>query len=432
MTNRIAATAPTKWLTFQAALKGLLLIGTGALAYLTTVNAFASSVRWNNPGLVKQVAPLNSQALIASADELVLSGKKDPDFRQIAVLSRRSLMIDPINPAALRNLGLADEKLGVGNKVDALMNISAATSRRDLLAQLWLIEAATSKDDLKSALLHHDTALRAFTESEATLFPILTAAIEDDAIRREFADRLKRRPYWLDSFMNYAIALSPVPDAVSDLLIQAKLHASSDTQRELQRRLLYALAAKENWVSAKRYVNWIRKSDDGLFSNSGIDRTTTNKWFWPFTWEPIAVPGISISFEDENSVARISADSGQRTVALRRFTYLKSGRQKINITEQSVLDNRGAEHVWDINCLRTGVPASTIWTSGPMRGSRLDTIDGAFDVPKECDAIGIQLSVVGGLGQQGLEFLVKDIRIEDAMELHFPANNPSTAGGIGG
>ena len=408
----MAATAPSKWLTFHAALKGLILVGAGGLAYLTTVNAFASSVRWNNPGLVKQIAPLNSQALIASADELVLSGKKDPDFRQIAALSRRSLMIDPINPAALRNLGLTDEKLGVGNKVEALMNLSAATSRRDLLAQLWLIEAATSRDDLKAALLHHDTALRVFPESHATLFPILMAAIGDDVIRRGLANRMLERPTWLDGFTNYTITYSANPSTISDLLIQTKFRAADGPQKDLERRLLYALAAKEDWVSAKRYVKWISKSDAELFSNSDFGQTTTNKWLWPFTWEPISAPGVSISFEDQNSVVRISADSGQRIVALRRFTYFKSGEHKINITEQSVLDNRGAEHVWDINCLRTGAPASTVWTSGPIRGSRLGTVNGAFEVPKECDAIGIQLSVVGGLGQQGVEFLVKEADVE--------------------
>jgi tetratricopeptide (TPR) repeat protein len=417
VTNRLPAITPTKRSAFRSALRGVVVIAAGILAYSTAVSAFASSVRWNNPGLVRQFAPLNAQALIASADELVLAGKKDPDFLEIADLSRRSLSIDPINPAALRNLGLTAEKLNNGNRAEALIRLSAATSRRDLMAQLWLIEASTSKDDLKAALLHHDTALRAFSESEATLFPILTAAIEDDAVRRELADRLRRRPYWLDSFMNYAIALSPVPNTVSNLLIQARLHASSDTQRELQRRLLYGLAAKEDWSSAKRYITWLNKADDRLFSHSNLDQTTTNKWFWPFTWEPISVPGISISFEDENSVARISADSGQRIVALRRFTYLKSGGYQISITEQSVLDNRGAEHVWDVNCLRTGIPASTVWTSGPIRGTRLGTINGAFDVPKECNAIGIQLSVVGGLGQQGMELLLRSVSISPIVSI---------------
>ena len=412
MTNLLASTTLTGRLTLHSLFKGIILIGTGVLAYSAAVQAFAFSVRLNNPELARQIAPSNSLALIASAENLIFAGKQDPAFPLVSDLSRRSLSIDPINPAALRNLGFAAEKLGTGGKAEVLMNLSAATSRRDFLAQLWLIEAATNNEDLKAALLHHDTALRTFPESETTLFPILTAALEDDAIRQELALRIKKQPSWLNSFLNHTIALSLAPEAVADLLIQARLRADDEAQKDIERRLLYALAAKENWASAARYVKWISKSNDALFSNSNFNQATTNQWLWPFTWEPTSAPGVSVSFEDENRVARISADSGQRLMVLRRFTYLRPGAYRLNIIEQSVLDSRGAEHAWDVNCLRKSVPSSAIWTSGAIRLSRLATINDAFNIPSKCDAIGIQLSVVGGLGQQGVEFLVKNLTIE--------------------
>src|SRR3546814_3599342 len=66
------------------------------------------------------------------------------------------------------------------------------------------IELAVAQGDISGALRHYDIALRTKKNAPELLFPVLTSALPDPAIRTELVKTLGGQPKWAAGFIHHA------------------------------------------------------------------------------------------------------------------------------------------------------------------------------------------------------------------------------------
>ena len=143
----------------------------------TAGNVFAK----RSPEVALRIAPFNAAALAISADRLIAT---DPIGKASAgaQLAERSLRTQALGASAVRILGYGAEVDRHPARAEALIKLSQRVSRRDLGAQLWLIERAVGTGDVPEALRHYDIALRTTDKTAQLLYPILTSALDEQAV----------------------------------------------------------------------------------------------------------------------------------------------------------------------------------------------------------------------------------------------------------
>src|SRR3546814_6235165 len=75
------------------------------------------------------------------------------------------------------------------------------------------IELAVAQGDISGALRHYDIALRTKKNAPELLFPVLTSALPDPAIRTELVKTLGGQPKWAAGFIHHAARSEVDPEA---------------------------------------------------------------------------------------------------------------------------------------------------------------------------------------------------------------------------
>lgn len=403
----------TERLMQRLALKGkggrLALIGVTAalVAYAAGRDALSQVVRVANPDMARRVAPYDGRAAANAADRLVIQSEGKPDLARLESLARTSLIHEPINPVALRILGLVADVKGQAQEADRFITLSSDVSRRDVGTQLWLIERGTRRADLTDTLTHYDAALQTSPEAGVLLIPILSQAIDDPEIRKALAPFMKEGAPWWQSLFNYTIDNSKTPRSLALLAIAGGGLPKTSQYKEVEARLLSALVAKGDMVMARQYYLSLPGSDASLLSNYGFSDATVDARFRPLTWEPLISASSGVMFDQERNGARAFAGPGERGTVLRRALFLAPGKHMVTIDEQIASADQGVEHSWRIHCVGQK-PNEATWFVR-LIGNQAGVKRAPLNVPQGCSSQLIELEAVGGLGQTGLELVVRKV-----------------------
>lgn len=180
-----------------------LVLGLLVLAWQAVSFGLGLTLRRASPALAAQFAPGNALVLGRLAQDQLKS--RSPVALETA---RRALRRDPTSAAAAGALSMMYARQGDARRSAAVLDYSEMLSRRDLPTQLWAIEMAVQRNDIPGALRHYDVALRVGKAMPTLLFPVLTSAAADPAIRAPLARMLARGTPWKDSFLDYMTARS--------------------------------------------------------------------------------------------------------------------------------------------------------------------------------------------------------------------------------
>lgn len=392
----------------------LVAVGGTVLAGLSFASAVAHIVRDSNPEAALQFSQHDAIALSGKAEAALASVKPAvltaPATRQLVLASLRA---QALNPRALRQLGfVADARRDTG-AAERLIRLAERTSRREFGAQLWLIENGVRSDNMPGTLAHYDTALRSGYDSGSILYPVLTAALDDEEVQRAFGRYIKNPPPWLGIFLTYAIGQGPNPAALARTIIGAGGLPDDSSYRDFERQLLAQLTAKKQFGDARDYYLSLEGADKMLPLQIGFGKAATDAQFAPISWQLQSTPGVggTLAGDGQGQAQQLSlyAGSGERGTVVRKLLYLPVGRYAISQQTRAQQLSDGASGTWEVKCLSVG-DDRLIWRGDFPLSTGARTLP-PFVIPSDCSTQSIELIVAGGTSQSGSEAILERVSL---------------------
>ena len=365
----------------------LALLTLGAMSISDTL---ANVVVKADPHVATTLAPWDG-VIAASAAEAAISAQPTSDEQsEPAKLATHALQRDPTAVEALTVLGSQAQLRGENELAQRLFAQSLALSRRELRAQLWAIEEAVSRGDIKGALGHYDIALRTSTRAPDLLFPTLASAIEEPRVRSALLNLLNGKPVWSEQFVNY-ISRGRIKPMASVALLTDRNASELPIDDSDRASLVDALASSGNLEDAWEYYSSFRsksrqRSRDADFI-ARIERPSV------FDWNARSSAGISAVIQptSDGMVFEFSASPSVGGTVLEQRQFLQSG----NYTFKATMEN--------INVSRDGAP---YWTLRCQDGKELWQIPVTSDAEGRVD-ISRKFTVPSGCLSQNLAFVVR-------------------------
>lgn len=403
--QRVARTG-SDW-SVRAALAGLTLV----FAYFSLSNTLAQAVRRGNTALAHRLAP-NDGRIAAQLALKILEGRRDRvGIAQASDIARHALRQDATAVASIPVLG-ADAEMA-GNKAGArrLLAYGQHLSRRDLGTHLWAIEEAVSRNDLDAALLHYDLALRTSRPATEILFPVLAAAVEDEAVRASLRRTLAQRPVWGNLFLEYAAQKSAHPGALADLFRQ--LAQSGYPVPPLSRNLLIATLLDRGLVDvAWSYYTSVRP---GVDRNSSRDSRFALQDTLPtrLDWTAEGTSGVSVDLGIKDSLggADISSASSAEGAALQQMQVLRPGRYRLVGEVEGLTQDDNARPYWTLLC-KSGAELGRV--EMPASNAGREGFSHIFDVPVGCDIQTLALIMRPSAALSGVSGRIVVVRLQRA------------------
>lgn len=394
--------------------KLLLILSFGAvLTYTSATSALILVARTKNYQTALALDRRDPTALAIKADNLFLSANDRASLKQVMLLARASLQSQALNARALRLLAYSDDALNTSPNSRAYIDMAARLSRRDLGAQIWLIEQSVAADDAVGALRHYDTALRTNSAVRLPLFAQLTAGTELPIIRQALAPYIRADPPWLGDFLFYAIVNSANPASIVAMAETAGGLPKGEAFRDLEKQLLLQLFAKSKFAVAQKYYLSLPVAKPRVLTSLGFEADNMSLRSGALGWQLVqgASTGANWSGREGDQALAAFANSGERGVVARKWLFLPPGSYRIDLAfgAANMPDNSTIE--WTINCLSEMQPAM-IWRSGPLRPLSGSKIDGTAKIPQGCAFQSIEIAMAGGESQNGAELLVQSSQIE--------------------
>jgi hypothetical protein len=301
-------------------------------------------------------------------------------------LSRAAVARDPLDPAALRNLGLAESLAGDEADADRLMTFTAQRTRRDTPTAAWLLVRGLARGRYGDAFHAADALLRRNVDeaSRERLFKLLIAAAHYDVSRPALIARLADAPWWRLAYMRELAATADASDTrqvLAGLAATAKPPGPAELDAYLTR-----LRADKDYAAAAR--------DWRAFSRPRRDPDTIGDLAAPppFGWSPVFGEGASSAVED--GALRVDYDGYGAAKLPTRLIALPPGRYTLAWRERVTGDDVRAIAV-RVLCGETGPALATAAAPDSAPAPLAQSLD--FEVPASgCDGQTLEIAALPG------------------------------------
>ena len=334
------------------------------------------------PALAYATAPYDGRIAAANAATLI-SDIADPAARHRAKrLARDALRRDPTTVLAATTLGLGNVAEGDVVIARRLLAYAQMLSRRDLQTQLWSIEDAAARGDVPGALRWYDIALRTKPQMSDVLFPVLTKAARDAAIRVELVRVLAARPPWANDYIGHAAGQKDDPQNMAALFL-AMRHGGVAVPAAARSAVVNTLLNAGNVDQAWRYYTLIRPGADRRRSRDP-DFSAMLETPALFDWTTVNDGGIATSIQRarDGGVFEFAAPASIGGPLLEQVQVLSPGRHRLSGHSNGIEQDVRSLPYWVLACrnnrreiARAAIPNSA--SAGGMFG-------GKFMIPSDC------------------------------------------------
>lgn len=311
----------------------------------------AAVSRTSDPLKAYRLAPNDGRNAGALAQQMFATAAAagEPRLRS-RVLAQKALQLDPTSVSAASVYGLDAQMRADVATARTAFAYAQRLSRRDLQTQLWAIEDSVRRGDVPSALEHYDIALRTSRQATDLLFPVLSSAIGDPAIRRALIRTLSGRPAWQNDFVSFASVNGADPEATAALFIglRSRGYRISDEATAAVTTALLRLGSAE---AAWRYYASVRGRVDRSRSRDPDFRLNLAE-ATPFDWTPVSDDGPSASLQsgDAGGVLNFTAPSGVGGTVLRQRQLLPPGTYQLFGRSGGIEAAEKALPYWILQC----------------------------------------------------------------------------------
>lgn len=299
-----------------------------------------------DPASAHRLAPYDGRVTARLAVALTGSDRSASDRQRAEKLAKISLQQDPTAVGAVSVLGIGAQLRGDLTSARRLFRYAEKLSRRDAITQLWAIEDAVARGDVKGALRHYDITLRTKPAMAGTLYPVLTAASSEPLIRRELIRTLAAKPPWSDSFISFVVANGKDPQAIASLfasLREVDVSIPQAARSSVIGTLLVNGATNQAWAY---YI----LSTPGVHRSGSRDPRFTAQLEVPTPLDWVAISDGGVSSNIGHGVFDFSVPASVGGPLLQQTQLLPAGEYRLDGHGEGIDQAENARPFWVLTC----------------------------------------------------------------------------------
>ena len=371
--------------------------------------ALSGVARIKAPQSALMLVPNESTALASRADQLFFADVQKPP-KEVQALAMAALRVQAVNPKALRLLGYYADFEGDAAKAEKYVQMAERLSRRDVGAQLWLIEAAARRNDTAQTLAHYDIALRTKPETQAVLFPRLLNAIANPDIQTALKPYIRAQNGWGSRFLSYANVNSKNLPALTDLVVETGGLADKENAKIQKLGLLGRLVGERYFADARRLYLQMPGAMPIRMESAAFVASDQDARYGPMGWQLIDDSDSGGNFigkaGDKHIMLSIFANSGITRPVATKLLYQPPGSYTFEVKLAKLDRGDGGFLRWQLRC-PSDVSGSPLWSIDSINAS----LRASFTIPANCPVQFLDLIASGGKAQTGLEATVGSVAI---------------------
>ena len=388
----------------------------GWIGYLSVMQSVALVLPDSRIEEAYALAPNNGRIAGRLSQALYRPDASEAERTRAVAIAREALRHDPTAVEAVATL--AADAFARGNQAggERLLAYSQKLSRRDLRTQLMAIELAVAQDDIAGALHHYDIALRTKKNAPELLFPVLTSALSDQAIRTEMVKTLGKQPNWGTGFIAHAARSDANPAASAAFfraLQAARVPVSDASSVALLNRLLAAKLFDDAWAyyAAARPGSDRRWSRDPDFTNA-LEARSALDW--------VAVNGLGVSTailpDARNGLFDFTVSMGNGGTLLQQLHMLPAGDYVLEGHSMGIEQPARSRPYWTLRCQTGGEIGRVELPNSSQAGGRFQ---GTISVPTDCPVQMLALVArstddIGGVSGQIDRIAIRPARAQES------------------
>jgi hypothetical protein len=317
------------------------------------------------------------------------------EYQAIADAARAALRIDPLNPAAVYELGMVAEHRQEGSGL-TFFELAERLSRREVPNEIMLEQIAAQKGDIRGAVERIDHIVSVAPNYGAAIFPPMVAALGDRAVRETFM-QFADRP-WYDEFLGIAASGDAEPDAVAAMINAARAHLPVGRAASLATNLMNRVLVKGDFAAAVRLSSAMPGPQKAALAQIGFSDITTDAQLAPMSWSLANDEVTTAKLDGPGKLTATIGAEQSRQIAV-RTTLLRPGAYTLMQTLSYDASAPRAGVIWDVVCAGPG--GASIWHQPiPARGAGSLTYRANLTIPPGCEAQQWRLSAIGDTGDQ--------------------------------
>lgn len=313
----VALTLPFLWLSIAA-----------SYVNIARGNSGFGTTGWPSNGFSYSAAAEDILRRQTSQNSNLMPSQIDP---RIGALARIAFRLEPMDEKAVRQIALLQAQQRGRPLARTTMVLASKLSRRDLIADMWLMEEYGRANNLPKVLEHLDFALRSSGESRSLLISALVKAMANREMIPQMRKLLLTDSVWQNEFWA-AVTQGEAPLENVLALRIAVASDDGDVSLDADQRLLRNLVQSRNYLGAfrlyRKVLNRTPSQNISAKVSLGFDRPS----LWPpIDWQLSAEGAYSAWLNTEQNELEVSLSGqtdavfAQRLVELQPGTYRLSG-----------------------------------------------------------------------------------------------------------
>jgi hypothetical protein len=351
----------------------------------------------------------NPNSLVAKGNQLILKNNSGA-FGQLDTLSRRILVISPLNIPALYQRSTWLKSAGSNAKTLSIMTLAKKLSRRSKAVNFWFIQWSAENGQIDRLLDHYDFALKTNKDVGAQLFPALTQSLEIPEGRIHFAKKVKEMPAWIHPALDFAISSNKNPVNIAETLFIANGLASSQESWRIENMLLGSLINKNEMLVARRFYLSLSRSKPKILQSINFSKDSVYADLAPITWGGInsqsATGEFNIPQASTKPILTASAIESSRGLVARRLFFPELGEYKI-AADPRLTGSQKAQLFFVLNCI-VGKQLNELYRHQANSVTPLPVLK----IEKKCDAVYFDIELDTGEGQEGSQLELRSLAME--------------------
>jgi hypothetical protein len=354
------------------------------VAAIVSISA-AGVFRERNPATALTLAPWDARASAKAAQQSLLQRPTRASIATAGEQARLAYLREPLALGAITTLGIAADARGDAARAAATFTYAARLSRRNVEAQIWLIEYNVRRNDIGGALSHYNVLLSTSTEARPAFSGILIAASSRPEIAQALNRLLLTQPNWRDDFLTRFVFEGRDPAALAT--VSRRVFKSGVTaDRDILLRVLARLVELGRYDLAwDAYRDAMRQAAPPPLRNGDF---ASDQGLPPFDWRfpadgrlvPERRPAQAAN---RNFALYLPTDPGQEAETATQLVRLAAGSYELGAIVGDTPGEQGTRPFLRLRC--AGEPARELLNADfPQAPPEGRAMTASFVVPANC------------------------------------------------